>query len=211
MKLENQIDDYHSVLLHMASRVRKMMIKALDALVAGDKESALKVIEMDDYVNHDDNDINERAIEVLSLLQPVAKDLRLIIAGIRISTDLERIGDYAKNIAKYIIRNDIHSSLLTDEMVEVGQLFLKNFDEAITALREFDVDLAFNAPNNDDLLDDKFKRIGKQMEALIKESSVPFPLATFSILRNLERAGDHTKNICESVIYAVKGQNIDFG
>lgn len=212
MKIENQIEDYHRVLAEMGMRVRNMMMKALDCLQTGNKEVALAVIEMDEYVNHDDSDINDRAIEVLSLLQPVAGDLRLIVSGIRISTDLERIGDYAKNIAKYVIKNsDVSDILVSREMEDLGKIFISNFDEALQALKKMDVELAFKAPANDDLLDEAFKKFGKDLEESISKNEVHLPLSTFSILRNIERAGDHTKNICESIIYAKKGQHIDFG
>lgn len=211
MKLDVQIDDYQHVLLRMAKRVRTMMTTSLQSLSDGDKKIALEVIEMDEYVNHDDQDINDRAIELLSLLQPVARDLRIVLAGIRISTDLERIGDYAKNIAKYTIKNDLGSSKWQNEITAVGNIFLNNYDEAIVALKNLDVNLAFNAPDNDDILDQAFKELGKKIENEIHNNNDSIPLATFSMIRNLERAGDHTKNICESVIYAVKGQHIDFG
>ncbi len=211
MKIENQIEDYHKVLVEMSLRVRSMMVKALDCLSSGNKEVALHVVEMDEFINHEDSDINDRAIEVLSLLQPVASDLRLILAGIRISNDLERIGDYAKNIAKYVIKNNVNDIMYSQDMVAIGNIFLRNYDEALLALKDMSVELAYKAPANDDELDEAFKVYGSNLEESITKNEAHLPLATFSILRNIERAGDHTKNVCESIIYAKKGQHIDFG
>lgn len=213
MRLEEKLQQYDELILLMAQRVNQMFLLAREALNEADKEKALKIVEMDDYVNHFDEDINLKASEMLSLFQPVAKDLRAIIAGIKISTDLERIGDYAKSIARFIIRNEPLDEVLLSGCNELFDIAIAQFNLTLEALRTNDVKLAFKVPEEDEKLDAGFIRIVTEIEQAIntKETEWKIPIKIATLLRNLERAGDHTKNICESLIYKVKGQHIDFG
>lgn len=209
VKIDTELSLYREQVLVMAKRVRKMYVLALDVLETGDKVRALETIELDEYVNNANEDINDRAIEVLSLLNPVAKDLRIVLAGIKIATDLERIGDYAKNMARFIIKNDKVDADLLTYIKPMGQLFLNFFDAAIQCFEEADAQSALEVPAQDDLIDDAFKKLLVHLETRSDYLSSLIP--TVGMLRNFERAGDHTKNICEHVIYEIKGQHVDFG
>ncbi|NLC41776.1 MAG: phosphate signaling complex protein PhoU [Erysipelothrix sp.] len=213
MRLEEKLHAYDELILLMAERVRQMFTLSREALNTSDKEKALVIVEMDDYVNHFDEDINLRATEMLSLFQPVAKDLRAIIAGIKIATDLERIGDYAKSIARFIVRNDKLDESTLKSCNELFEIAITQYDLMLQALRTNDLKLAFQVPEEDEKLDAGFIRIVMEIEESIqtRELEWKIPLKIASLLRNLERSGDHTKNICESIIYKVKGQHIDFG
>lgn len=210
MRIEERMEEYQEEILEMANRVRKSMDMAIQALISGDKELALEVIERDDHINYADESINDSAVEILSLMQPVAKDLRWLIGGIKIASDLERIGDYSKNIGRFVIKNDYLDTPYDAEIEEIGNIFLENFDAVVDVLKSQDVKQAYIAAEMDDRLDDAFKRIMNRFADDV-DAAHRFPLATTGILRNIERAGDHSKNICEQVIYIVKGQHIDFG
>ncbi len=210
MRIEERMEEYQEEILDMANRVRKSMDMAIKALISGDKELALEVIERDDHINYADESINDSAVEILSLMQPVAKDLRWLIGGIKIASDLERIGDYSKNIGRFVIKNDYLETPYDEEIEEIGNLFLENFDAVVGVLKSQDVKQAYVAAELDDRLDDAFKRIMNRFADDTDEAH-RLPLATTGILRNIELAGDHSKNICEQVIYIVKGQHIDFG
>ncbi len=209
VKIDTELSLYREQVKLMAGRVRKMYVLALDVLETGEKDRALSVIELDEYVNNMNEDINDRAIEVLSLLNPVARDLRVILAGIKIATDLERIGDYAKNMARYIIKNEkVEESLLT-YIKPMGELFLKFYDDTIDSYCEQDTEKAISIPVQDDKIDAGFKQLLAHLET--KGDDITRLIPTVGMLRNIERAGDHTKNICEHIIYEAKGQHVDFG
>lgn len=214
MRLEDELIQFESQILFMLKKVRQMFQLAQEALRTHDKEKALSVIEMDDYINHLDEDINHQATEMLSLLQPVAKDLRSIIAGIKISTDIERIGDYAKNVGRYVIKNQSQNSQeLINLTLNVVDHVMHQLDDMYDALENNDADAAYRIPDGDDKIDDAFLKTLVFIEEKIHNNAQEFnyPVRLVTMLRSLERAGDHVKNICESLIYKVKGQHIDFG
>ena len=93
MKMDESLAAFQALILQMYRKVKTMHELALDILRSGDKEKALQLIYMDDFVNHLEEEINDQAQTVLALLSPVATDLRKVIAGIKIASDLERIGD----------------------------------------------------------------------------------------------------------------------
>ena len=213
MRLEDQLIQYENQLLFMLMRVIKMFQLAQEALRTQNKEKALEVIEMDDYINHIDEDINHQATEMLSLQQPVAKDLRSIIAGIKISTDLERIGDYAKNVGRFVIKNQVQTEKLIELTLALVETVIKQLEDMFQALKENNVELAYKIPEQDDMIDQAFVRTVVFVEEMIhgSQKDLNYPIQFVTMLRSLERAGDHIKNICESLIYKIKGQHIDFG
>lgn len=212
MKIEEKIELLEETIIQMAKRVRVMYASALDVLITGDKERALHIIESDEFVNNDEEEVNQLCVVSLSLLQPVAKDLRTVIASIKIATDLERIGDYAKNIARHVIKNDALPKELHDHSTKIGQMFLELYDATIQAYIEKDIKAVYQIPSMDDQIDQSFKIMAELLESLLLEKrSIVAPVATIGTLRNIERAGDHTKNICEHIIYQIKGQHVDFG
>lgn len=209
MGIQDIMIEFENELTNMATKVRYAMSEAITALQSNDKVLALKVVERDEVINNIDHTINNSAISALSLQQPVARDLRLLIGGIKIATDLERIGDYAKNIGRFVIKGDEDMRDFQEGIFEMASLFMTNFDLVIEALEEKDVKKAYEAAQQDDLLDQGFKTIVDRY-ADMSETHI-FPLQLAEILRNIERAGDHSKNICEQVIYIVNGQRVDFG
>lgn len=212
MRLEELLGSFDQVLIAMAKKVLVMHDLAIEALKEDDKAKALIVVEMDDYVNHYNEEINNKAIEMLSLLQPVAKDLRSIIAGIRISIDLERIGDYAKGIARYTIKQEQLQDELFSLTHDIYTPLRELLEMVIELIETKDTDLAYRIPEQDEKLDAALQRAIASIEKLMEtKGSHHYPFHYFGMLRNLERAGDHTKNIAESLIYQIKGQHVDFG
>lgn len=209
MRIEEQIEELEVMVLTMAKLVRSVMEQARSALINNKKDQALFIIESDAHVNNLELEINETVISTLSLLHPVAKDLRKVITALKIANDLERIGDYAKNIARYVIKNQqLPESLKKED--DIFEIFFTNFDLAIEVIKEGDVTLAYQVAEADKKLDEAFKVIADKIDKETTEN-IPVSVATVGLLRNIERAGDHTKNICEHVIYRVKAQYVDFG
>ncbi len=215
MRLEEELMTYDVQLVNMLKKVKTMLEMAKDTLRNSDKSKALSIIEMDDYINHLDEDINNHATIMLSLLQPVAKDLRQIISGIKIATDIERIGDYAKTVGRFVIKSDAITndiSVYTDSIID---LLIQQLDETILCLQTLDINLAYEIPLKDQKIDEAFIHAINYIEKKIHEEATlenfNYPIRLVSTFRSLERAGDHIKNICEAIIYRIKGQHIDFG
>ena len=215
MRLEEELKNYDLQLINMLKRVKTMLDMSKESLQNSDKSKALNIIEMDDYINHLDEDINNHASIMLSLLQPVAKDLRQIIAGIKISTDIERIGDYAKTVGRFVIRSEGISEdivVYTDAIID---LLIQQLDDIILCLHTLDINLAYEIPLKDQKVDEVFVNAINYIEKKIHEEATledfHYPIRLVSTFRSLERAGDHIKNICEAIIYRIKGQHIDFG
>jgi len=212
VRIDTEIQVFKEEILLMSQRVRKMFVIAIEVLHTGNKEKALSVVELDEYVNNANEEINDKAVEVLSLLAPVASDLRIVIAGIKIATDLERIGDYAKAIARFVIKNDDLDQQLLKNVDTIGEKFIHFFDETMKAYADRDVKLALDLPSRDDEIDAAFKSLINHIEDLYNQKKdISHLVPTIGMLRNIERAGDHTKNICENIIYEIKGQHYDFG
>lgn len=209
MKLDDQITQLNELILLMAYQVRMMMTTAVQALVKTDHDKALYVVEQDAVLNHYEVEVNEIAIQALSLLQPVAKDLRTLISAIKIANELERIGDYAKNIARYVIKKQVFPNSIEADALDLINIFLAQFEETIEVLKQPDANFAYQTGLKDEILDKRFIELVDKIELL--PASERISVATIGILRNVERAGDHSKNVCEHIIYRTKSQFIDLG
>src|SRR5690554_91416 len=126
-----------------------MMEQSKDALLNNRKDQALFIIESDAHINNLELEINETSVTILSLLHPVASDLRRVLAALKISNDLERIGDYAKNIARYIIKNDHFPDVLINQAEQLFAQFFTNFDHVIEVITNDDVKLAYETAEAD--------------------------------------------------------------
>lgn len=212
VKLDETLTLYQALILEMANKVRNMHCLALEILETGDRSKALALINQDEFVNHYEEEINDRAQDALALLSPVATDLRIIIAGIKIASDLERIGDYAKNIARYVIKNGPLDIRILPKAKEIVQHFLLMYDFTLEAVKEKNSQQAFLICEEDELINQRFDSITADLqEALNNKELIDRIIPMVALLRNFERAKDHTKNICEHLIYEQKGQHIDFG
>ncbi|MFV0479557.1 MAG: phosphate signaling complex protein PhoU [Anaerorhabdus sp.] len=211
VKLDEQCLQIKDCVLSMANAVSKMYALSLEALEFEDKEKALKVIKMDDVVNRYEEEINDLAIDALALLSPVASDLRKVLAAIKIASDLERIGDYAKGIAFFMIKNgglDEEIMLLAKQL---GDVFLTMLDHAMDSYAQSDAHWAMSIPEEDleiDRLFDEILNVLKNRAKIQERFDIFIPI--IGMLRNLKRAGEHTKNICEHTIFEIKGQHVEF-
>lgn len=211
IKLDDKCNRIKECVMQMSKRVEDMYSLALDIIETGDKDIALKVIEMDGFVNSAEEEINDLAIEALALLSPVASDLRKVITGIKISSDLERIGDYAKSIAGFVVRDGKLDPELAKKARELGDAFLTMIDHAMDSYSKSDAVWAMSIPEEDLQIDRIFDEILKILQDRIqKQEMVEDIIPIMGMLRNLKRAGEHTKNICEHTIFEVKGQHIEF-
>ncbi len=211
VKIDKEVEVLEYSVTKMGNKVIRMHEKLLGLYTSKDTEQALEIIQSDGFINNLEEEINDIAISVFALLSPVASDLRKVITAIKIASELERIGDYAKNIASYIIKNDAINPIVEQYMVQMEELMIAMLKETMNCYSEKDVELAFEIPQKDKeidlLIDECFTKLEKEAD----QKSLKAMLRGSQILRNIERAGDHTINICEHIIYCVKGQHYDFG
>jgi phosphate transport system protein len=210
-KLDEKCSLIKDCVMKMAKRVEDMYALSLELIETGNTETALKVIEMDSFVNSAEEEINDLAIEALCLLSPVASDLRKVISAIKIASDLERIGDYAKSIAGFVVRNGKLDPELALKAKDLGDAFLTMIDHAMDSYNKSDATWAMSIPEEDLQIDKIYDEIVKYLQDKIKKQEVSDDIIpVLGMLRNLKRAGEHTKNICEHTIFEVKGQHIEF-
>lgn len=207
VKIDEKLTYLKQRILHMATIINNMYAKVYEALDEHNVDKALEVIKMDEFVNRLDEEVNDLAIENLALLAPVASDLRKVIAAIKITTDLERIGDYAKNIASFVITDGYINEEIKDDVKVMIDNFLTMLDHAMDCYNKEDLKWAYEIPLEDENINAAFKSIVDKVKT---DENVDHVIAMSSMLRNIERAGDHTKNVCEHIIYQLKGLHIEF-
>ena len=207
--LQREIDKLKKKILFMGAEVEESVRKAVDALESRNLTLAQNVINYDVEMDHLEVEIEEDCLKILALYQPVAIDLRYVIAVLKINNDLERIGDLSVNIAERAAYISTHEpiSLKLDfaGMAELTQSMLKR---SLDALVNMDAQLARQVRASDDKVD----AINRQMHKIIHDNIKTNPehveetLHLLSSARHLERIADQASNISEDVIYMVEGE-----
>ncbi len=203
-EIENNVKEMIALVLSMHQEVKVALEKM-------DSKAALQIIKRDEQVNNLDELINESVLTFLATQAPVAKDLRSAIAMIRVANDVERIGDYAKSISELII---LTKPLYEPFKVYINGMFddfIKMYIAATNLFFKPVLEESYLIANQDQYIDAKLKTAFNEIPKVVNATNVMSLLDTFNVIRTLERAGDHTKNICEAVIFKLKGKKIDLG
>jgi phosphate transport system protein len=209
--IETELREIEKNLKEMILLVLSMHEEVKVALEKMDIKSALQIVKRDEQVNNLDELINESVLSFLATQAPVAKDLRSAIAMIRVANDVERIGDYAKSIAELII---LTKPLYEPFKIYINPMFndfIKMFKAATDLFFKPVLEETYLIANQDQFIDAKLKAAFNEIPKVVDINNVMSLLHTFNVIRTLERAGDHTKNICEAVIFKLKGKKIDLG
>lgn len=209
--IETELREIEKNLKEMILLVLSMHEEVKVALEKMDIKSALQIVKRDEQVNNLDELINESVLSFLATQAPVAKDLRSAIAMIRVANDVERIGDYAKSIAELII---LTKPLYEPFKIYINPMFndfIKMFKAATDLFFKPVLEETYLIANQDQFIDAKLKAAFNEIPKVVDTNNVMSLLHTFNVIRTLERAGDHTKNICEAVIFKLKGKKIDLG
>lgn len=207
-----ELDSLCSEVLTLGGMVESQVLNACKALQDGDTELADAVIRMDHTVNEKEKSIDEQCSQILARRHPAAGDLRLVLSIIKVIADLERIGDESKKIAHMAIALsdwDKPKGNYT-ELRHLGEHVRKTLHDALDAFARLDVDMSLQVVMEDEKVDLEYEAMVRQLMTLAMESpsNIQRVLHTIWAARSLERVGDHAKNICEYVIYAVKGKDI---
>ncbi|HHD2780730.1 TPA: phosphate signaling complex protein PhoU [Clostridium perfringens] len=188
--------------------------KSVDSIVNKDLSLAREVIKMDDEIDDLRNKIVEKTIELTALKQPMAKDLRNIYALSTISTDLERIGDYSVNIAMETIKidNEDHITGMVG-IPKMKSVCLNMLKDAKNALDSNETKLAYDAALEDNIVDDLYNDVYVDLlSAMHKDpKNINQGVKLIFVARYLERIGDHITNVCENIVYAIKGDMTELG
>lgn len=203
----------HDDVLLLGSMVESMLIDAVDILKRRDMEGSNRLIAYDKRVNEKRLAIEHDTLTLIATQQPTAGDVRTLAAILDISSELERIGDYAKGIAK--INLMIGPGELIKPLVDIPRMADKARDMLHRALEAFikrDVDLARAIPLEDDQVDDLYNQVYHELVILIMKNPQDMDQATYLMwaAHNLERTADRVGNICERVIFTVTGEVVEF-
>ncbi len=198
-------------LLYMGSLAQSMIRAAIKGLVERDESLLDEVFKNENEVNHLQIEIDDKAMKLLALHQPMAVDLRFLAASIKINSELERIADQAVNICQntqILLKHPLLKPLIDiPRMAEIAQ---KMLNDSLEAFVNKDTALAQTTLNEDDKLDDLKDQIFRELLTYMisDHSTIQRALCLILISRNLERIGDHATNICEDVIYMVQGRDV---
>jgi len=214
VRLRRKIDILNSQLLELGAQVEESVHLAVKAIDRRDAQMAAKVIDGDMEIDRKEVDLEEECLEILALHQPVATDLRHIIAVLKINKDLERAGDLAVNIAETAL--DISGRLkmaVPRDYFVMAQQTQSMLKKSLDAFVNMSVETAYEVLAEDDEVDHKKHILHKQFEGrLLEEPGFIQPLIhLFLVSRHLERIADLATNIAEEVIYMVTGEIIRHG
>ena len=204
-----QLEDLRRNLILLGAEVERQIQRAVQALVEVDAEKARAVIAADSQIDHMEIAIEEQAVGLLALQQPVAVDLRFLVAALKINNDLERIGDHAVNIAEGAERlagqKPFKPFVDVTYMAEVAMDMLK---QSLDAFVNRDAALAKRVIRKDDILDEKNVSLIRELLTYMAENPalITYCLELISISKNLERVGDLATNICEDTIFIAEAR-----
>ena len=212
--LHKEIDKLKRNILHLTTLVEESVQTAVRSVMRRDTELAEQVIGADAEIDRMEVELEEECLKVLALHQPVAIDLRFVVAILKINSDLERIADLAVNIAERTNRlageqnNDVPFDLR-----EMLKLTLAMVQKSADALVNMDTDLAREVCRSDDEVDDHHREAYDAVERQVRTrpEAAGYYITLLGISRNLERIADHATNIAEDVIYMVDGDIIRHG
>lgn len=208
----HNLEDIRNKVLVMGGLVEAQADNAVKALMELDATLAEEVSVSDYKVNKMEVAIDELCIQVIARNQPAASDLRLVMAVVKVITDLERIGDEAEKIGRYSIKlakkqtvNKMHA-----ELAHLSELVLSMLHDALDAFARMDTELALKIVAKGDKINTEYNNVSRLLITHMMEDprNIKSVLRVTWCARSLERIGDHSRNICEYVVYLVKGEDI---
>jgi len=202
----------NNVIAEMGGLAEAQLTRAVDSLVRRNTELATQVVQDDKRIDALETDVGQMTVRMLALRQPMAQDLREVVAAIKIASDIERIGDYAKNIAKRAIVLSAHAPLKpVTSIPRMSQLALHIIKDVLDAYIEKDAEGARAAWRRDEEVDEMYNSVFREMLTYMMEDPRNIGPCThlLFIAKNIERIGDHATNVAEIVYYLVHGRSLD--
>ncbi|GBQ60413.1 phosphate transport system regulatory protein PhoU [Komagataeibacter swingsii] len=205
---EQELEQLRSLVNKMGGLVERQVAQAITAVVEHDEDAALDAPEMDPQVDELERETEALVIRLLALRAPMAGDLREVVVALKISGDLERIGDCAASIARRAMRNELLSCPISlTGLHSMGRLVQENLRRTLDAMDQRDPELARIVWHSDTAVDELYVSLFRELVTYMMEDPRNIgPCAhLLFIAKNLERIGDHATNISERVYYAVTG------
>ena len=206
-RLDEQLFELNREIIEMGALCEEVIASAAKALSTGDVELARKVRENGAAIDQLERDVESRCMKLLLHQQPVARDLRLISAALKMITDMERIGDQAEDIAEIVLFLNGHTMQGVERIEDMARETITMVTGSVDAFVKKDVALAKQVISHDDTVDALFSEIKCAIIKLLAANSADgeFALDLLMIAKYFERIGDHATNIAEWVIYSVTG------
>lgn len=209
---DQELEDVRNRVLTMGGLVQEQIQRAVEALTTGDSELGEAVVADDYKVNEMEVSIDEECSRILALRHPTASDLRLVVAIIKTITDLERMGDEAEKIGKIAARlaSSPESLEKFQEIKSLSSSVGRMLHASLDTFARLDAEEAFNVAKLDVQVDKDYDAFFRKVVTQMTEqpSTIREALDFLWVARSVERIGDHAKNICEYVIYLVKGKDV---
>jgi phosphate transport system protein len=207
--LQRDLDQLAKDLLTMGALVEDATNRAINALVRRNRALAHEVTVGDEAINDRENQIEESALKILALHQPVATDLRFIITALKVNNDLERIGDHAVSIAERAeMLADLAPIPLPDDFMKLVEVVQRMVHDSLNALVERDAQLARSVCMSDDEVDRIHRLMYSAMQKVMHDNAdyIESAINTISATRHMERIADLATNIAEDVVFMVEGE-----
>jgi phosphate transport system protein len=209
-----ELEEIRSRVLEMGGLVEQQIDQAIHALVKGDVALAEELVKNDYKVNKLEVTIDEECNQIIARRQPTAGDLRLVVAVIKTITDLERIGDEAEKVGKMVVHLTDEGITMDDAMNvgidNLGSHVRQQLQRALDAFARLDTDTALEVALQDARIDREYDGLLRQIVTYMMADPRAIATAIDYIwaARAFERIGDHTKNLCEYIVYLVKGKDV---
>jgi phosphate transport system protein len=209
-QFNSELENVRNQIMQMGGLIEQQLKDVLTALADNDIKLAEEVVAKDKYVNEFEFNVDQECARIIAKRQPTASDLRLILATMKSISELERIGDSVASIGKMLIENKDRELPSLTGLEHMGELVLKMLHDTLDSFTRMDLKSAIMLYNED-------KKVNRQYESMVRElmtfmmedpRSIPFILKVLASARAIERIGDRCQNLCEQVIYLVKGVDV---
>ncbi|WP_025564064.1 phosphate signaling complex protein PhoU [Psychromonas sp. SP041] len=209
-QFNNELESVRNQVMQMGGLIEQQLADALSAMAENDLELARKVIIKDNEVNEFETKVDQDCSRIIAKRQPAASDLRLILTIMKTVTELERVGDSITAIAKTVIENHGKKVPSLIGLENMGQITMKMLHNALDAFTRLDLHAAIAVHNEDKKVNRQYESILRELMTFMMEDprSVPFVLNVLASARAIERIGDRCQNICEQIVYLVKGIDV---
>ena len=208
---DQELKEIRSRLLEMGGSVEQMIGDAMKSLVERDTALAEATIDFDHRINRMEIELDEKCLQVLALRQPAARDLRFITLALKIVTDLERIGDQCRNIAKHARKLNVEPALKPYiDLPRMAAAAATMVREALDAFVRGDAELALKVCKDDVFVDELNQQINRELLTYMisDPTTITRAIRVTAVAKCLERIADHATNVAEMVIFMVKGKDI---
>lgn len=205
---EEELRQLTNLIARMGGLVEQQIAGAIEVVMQRDATMAASIVQADAKIDRLETDIDEQVVRIMALRQPMAVDLRLVLGALRIAADLERSADYAKNVAKRAIAlAEVAPLRPVHAISRMGAKVREMLKDVLDAFARNDVEMAISVWSRDEELDEMYSSLFRELLTYMMEDARNISGSThlLFIAKNIERIGDHTTNIAESVHFLVKG------